>query len=121
MCIRINRTYTITEEKIKQYAALSGDFNRIHLDQKEAERYGFKAPIAHGMLTMSLIFDISTVFIEKGMRVSSYEMQFLKPVFMNSTIQVTAEIKQQENDLTLLGIIGRDGNETVVKGEITLK
>ena len=26
---------TLTEEKIKQYAFLSGDFNQIHLDQEE--------------------------------------------------------------------------------------
>ncbi|WP_445505669.1 MaoC family dehydratase [Niallia sp. 03091] len=120
MCVRISRTFTITEEKVKQYAFLSGDFNRIHMDQKEAECFGFKAPIAHGMLTMALTSNIASFFIEKGMRISSYEMQFLKPIYMNDTIHILAETKQ-ENDLTILVIEGRNENEIVVRGQLTLK
>ena len=56
MCVGISCSITLTEEKIKQYAFLSGDVNPIHLDSKEAKRFGFKAPIAHGMLTMGLSF-----------------------------------------------------------------
>jgi acyl dehydratase len=120
MCVRISRTFTITEEKIKQYALLSGDFNRIHLDQEEAERFGFKAPIAHGMLTMGLILDIASSFTEKGRKISTYEMQFLKPIFMNDTIHIFAEIKL-ENEFTYLVIVGRNGKEAIVRGQIKLE
>ena len=120
MCVRISRTFTITEEKIKQYALLSGDFNRIHLDQEEAERFGFKAPIAHGMLTMGLTLDIASSFTEKGRKVSTYEMQFLKPIFMNDTIHIFAEIKL-ENEFTYLVIVGRNGKEAIVRGQIKLE
>ena len=47
---------------------------QIHLDQEEAERYGFKAPIAHGMLTMGITSEIASSFTEQGMRISKYEM-----------------------------------------------
>jgi acyl dehydratase len=120
MCVRISRTFTITEEKIKQYALLSGDFNRIHLDQEEAERFGFKAPIAHGMLTMGLTLDIASSFTEKGRKISTYEMQFLKPIFMNDTIHIFAEIKL-ENEFTYLVIVGRNGKEAIVRGQIKLE
>ncbi|WP_342048576.1 MaoC family dehydratase [Bacillus sp. OTU530] len=120
MCVRISRTFTITEEKIEQYAFLSGDFNRIHLDQEEAERFGFKAPIAHGMLTMGLTLDIASSFIEKERKVSTYEMQFLKPIFMNDTIHISAEMKQ-ENESTYLVIVGRNGKEVVVRGQLKLE
>ena len=120
MCVRNSSTFTITEEKIKQYAFLSGDFNRIHLDQEEAERFGFKAPIAHGMLTMGLTLDIASFFTEKGRKISTYEMQFLKPIFMNDTIHIFAEMKL-ENDSTYLVIIGRNGKEVVVRGQLKLE
>ncbi|MFJ5622826.1 MaoC family dehydratase [Peribacillus loiseleuriae] len=121
MCVRISRTLTITEEKIKQYAFLSGDFNQIHLDQKEAERYKFKEPIAHGMLTMGLTLEIASSFTEKGMRISKYEMQFLKPIFQNDLIHIVAEKKKQDYGSIYLEITGRKQNELVVKGELTLE
>ena len=60
MCVRIRRSFTITSEMIRNYAVLSGDHNAIHLDANEAERYGFQAPIAHGMLTMALTKTLQT-------------------------------------------------------------
>ncbi len=120
MCVGISCCITITEEKIKQYAFLSGDFNEIHLDQEEAERYGFKAPIAHGMLTMGLSLEIAASFIGEGMRVSAYEMQFLKPVFQNDTLHLVAEEVKLEHDSTNLVIVGKNKKEVVVKGKVTL-
>ena len=120
MCVGISCSITLTEEKIKQYAFLSGDFNQIHLDQEEAERFGFKAPIAHGMLTMGLALEVASSFTQKGMRVSEYEMQFIKPIFQNDTIQIVAEKMKQDGDSILLEVIGRRGNERVVKGNLFL-
>ena len=77
MRVKLSGSITLTEEKIKQYAVLSGDYNQIHLNQEAAESYGFKVPIAHGMLTMGLALEIVSTFIEKGMTISTYEMQFL--------------------------------------------
>ena len=121
MCVGISRSITITEEKIKQYAFLSGDFNPIHLSQEAAERSGFKAPIAHGMLTMGLVLEMTASFTEKGMRVAMYEMQFLKPVFQNDTIQIVAEEKKRNDSSICLVITGRRQNEVVVTGELVLE
>ncbi|MDP4107215.1 MAG: MaoC family dehydratase [Bacillota bacterium] len=118
MCVRISRTFTITEEKINQYACLSGDFNPIHLNQKEAERAGFPAPIAHGMLTMGLALEITSFFTEKGLKISTYDMQFLKPVFRNDTIHIVAEQKQK-NATSYITLEGFKGTERVICGKIT--
>ncbi len=120
MCVGISGSITLTKEKIKQYALLSGDFNQIHLNQEAAERFGFKAPIAHGMLTMGLALEIVSSFIEKGMRISTYEMQFLKPIFQNDTIHLVGEKMQLENDSPTFVIEGRNGNQVVVTGEFVL-
>ena len=120
MCVGISCSITLTEEKIRQYAFLSGDFNPIHLDQEEAERFGFKVPIAHGMLTMGLALEVASSLTQKGMRVSEYEMQFIKPIFQNDTIQIVAEKMKQDGDSILLEVIGRRENERVVKGNLFL-
>ncbi len=120
MCVGISCSITLTEEKITQYAFLSGDFNPIHLDQEEAERCGFKAPIAHGMLTMGLTLEITSGYTQQGMRVSAYEMQFLKPIFQNDTIEIVVEKMKQDGDSILLEVIGRRENERVVKGHVRL-
>lgn len=117
MCVRFSRTITITEEKINEYALLSGDFNPIHLNQKEAEIAGFPAPIAHGMLTMGLTLDIASVITEKGFMISTYEMQFLKPVFRNDTIHILAE-KKQKNGVSNLIVQGLKGRELVIRGKV---
>jgi 3-hydroxybutyryl-CoA dehydratase len=118
MCVRFSRTFTITEEKIKEYALLSGDFNPIHLNQKEAESAGFPAPIAHGMLTMGLTLDIASVIREKGFMISTYEMEFLKPVFRDDTIHILA-VKEQQKDASTLIVQGLKGKEMVIRGKLT--
>jgi 3-hydroxybutyryl-CoA dehydratase len=120
MCIRTSCTFTVTEEKIKQYTLLSGDDNQIHLEQEIAQQSGYKAPIAHGMLTMGLAYDIVSLFIENGMRVKMYEMQFIKPIYWNDTILVTAE-KRFDSNRIYLELVGWNKNELVIKGELIME
>jgi 3-hydroxybutyryl-CoA dehydratase len=121
MCVRISRTFTITSEMIRKYAILSGDFNTIHLDANEAERNGFKAPIAHGMLTMALTQNLANEWIHKGMRITDYEMKFLSPVHINQTIQVEAETKQKNENQMDLFLTGQCENTVVVKGKMIIE
>ena len=53
---------------------------------------------------MGLALEIVSSFTEEGMRVSAYEMQFIKPVFQNDTIQIIAEeVKRDGNSICLKG------------------
>ncbi len=45
----------VTEADIVAYAALSGDYNPVHLDADYAARTPFKARIAHGILSAGYI------------------------------------------------------------------
>lgn len=101
MCILITHKITITEEKVRQYALLSGDDNPIHLDQTEAMRQGFQAPITHGLLTMGLVMNIASRFTEKGMSITTYEMRFLKPVYMDETIEIAGEAENMGSHVHL--------------------
>lgn len=114
MCIRISHKLTVTEEKIKQYALLSGDNNPIHLEQGEAASLGFQAPVAHGVLTMGLVMEVASDYMEKGMRISVYEMRFLKPVYQNETLEITTDAERVAD-----GIQIRISGEQV-RGKMTL-
>ncbi|UOQ50417.1 MaoC family dehydratase [Gracilibacillus caseinilyticus] len=91
----------MTKERVRQYAFLSGDDNPIHLDESAAVRQGFPAPIAHGLLTMGLVMSIASPFTEKGMSISTYVMRFLKPVYVDETIEITAEVVHMGNCIHL--------------------
>ena len=45
----------ITQEQLNRYAAASGDYNPIHLDEAAAHRVGLDGVIAHGMLSMAFL------------------------------------------------------------------
>jgi 3-hydroxybutyryl-CoA dehydratase len=44
----------VTQEDVSEFANLTGDYNRLHVDQNYAKNTIFKGTIAHGMLTISL-------------------------------------------------------------------
>ena len=46
---------TITQERINQFAAATGDFQWIHVDEERAGKSPLGSTIAHGFLTLALI------------------------------------------------------------------
>ena len=46
---------TITAEDVQGFAALSGDFNPLHLDAEFARKTTFGRPVVHGMLLGSFV------------------------------------------------------------------
>ena len=114
MCIRVSRAVTVTEEMVKQYGVLSGDDNPIHEDIDEARKYQFQRPIAHGMIVMGFGAQVVAALAEKSCVISEYEMDFLKPVFVNDTIHLIAEDRSDSNDIELKGIVN---GEKVIKGK----
>lgn len=83
----------ITEDKIKLFADVSGDYNPIHLDEAYAENSKFGKRIAHGMLVSSFI---SALFAMKlpgqGCIYLSQNLSFKKPVYINDTVIATVEV-----------------------------
>lgn len=86
---------TITETDIVLFAGVTGDFNPAHVDHHAAARGRFGGPIAHGMLSASLICTVlgmrlpgpGTIHIEQSLR-------FLAPVRPGDTVTVRAEVRE---------------------------
>lgn len=116
-------TKTITETDVYNYAGVSGDFNPAHINQAEAEKSMFKARIAHGMLSASLISTVfGTIFPGPGTIYVSQNLNFKAPVFFGDTITATCEATEKVNEKMMkfkTTCTNQDG-KVVIDGEAIL-
>jgi len=74
-------TQLITEELIREFARIIGDFNPIHLDEDYAQKTRFKGRIAHGALSIGFFFNLlGNSLPGPGTIYLSHEIKFLAPV-----------------------------------------
>lgn len=83
----------ITDELVKDFARVSGDFNPVHLDQAYAEKTSFKGKIAHGALSVALLSTVlGNILPGDGTIYLSHEIKFLSPVRIGDTLTVRVEV-----------------------------
>lgn len=116
-------TKTFFKDDVDRFAALTGDYSRLHTDAEFAKKTPYGKPVVHGVLAASLISTVmgmklpgeGTVFIEEQVR-------FLKPVFYGDmiTAKVTFTSCKERADGyigTFSGICENQDHETVVWAE----
>jgi acyl dehydratase len=72
-----------SEADIRQFARISRDYNPVHCDARYAELRRFKAPIAHGLLTASLVTEIGG---QIGWLATGMSFEFKRPVYAGEEI-----------------------------------
>ena len=111
----------VTDELIRKFAELSGDFNPIHLDEEFARSTRFGRRIAHGMLSGAFISSVlGNEFKERKIVYLSQTMKFIAPVFIDEVITTTAMVTKVREDkpiVTLETICKNQNGETTLKGE----
>lgn len=115
---RFTITRRITTEEITSFAKLSRDYNPVHCDSRYAELKGMRAPIAHGLLTASLITEIGG---QIGWLAISMAFLFKRPVYAKDTLTcdwLITEIDSQGRASAKISIINDDG-VTVLEAETT--
>lgn len=114
-------TKTIRDADIAAFAAVSGDVNPMHLSADFARRTRYRRPIAHGMLTASLISAvIGTKLPGPGCIWVSQTLNFLRPVFPGDTITATATVKRIHAEKPLVTLETQCANQdghVVLDGE----
>jgi acyl dehydratase len=92
--IAVTDWFNVTQERIQQFADATLDHQWIHVDVERAGRESpFKAPIAHGFLTLSLLphFMHEALQIKQGVRLGvNYglnRVRFVSPVRAGSNIR----------------------------------
>ena len=90
---------TIGEREIKLFAAASGDINPLHLDADYAAGTRFGEPIAHGILSASLISAaIALQLPGPGVVYVSQSLRFLRPVKVGDQLTARLEVTAKQED-----------------------
>ncbi len=124
---------TLTENDVAQFAAISGDYDPIHVDEGHAHTTPFGRRIAHGILSMAVLSTVSAMISrrarERGSRGTSVSMgydriRFLKPVFIGETLTARYTILELDpatrRSRSKVEILKGDG-ELAVVGEHLMK
>ncbi len=111
----------VTDELIRAFAEVSGDYNPIHLDEEFAKNTRFGQRIAHGMLSGAFISAVLGNEL-KDMKIVylSQTMKFIAPVFIGDTVTTTAtvtNIREDRQIITCETVCTNQAGETLVKGE----
>jgi len=111
----------VTDELIRAFAEISGDFNPIHLDEDFAAGTRFGKRIAHGMLGGAFISAVlGYEFRERRIVYLSQTMRFVAPVFIGDTVTTAATVKSIREDkgiVTLDTVCSNQDGRTVIEGE----
>lgn len=111
----------VTDELIRKFADVSGDYNPIHLDEEFAKTTRFGKRIAHGMLSGAFISAVlGNEFKDRKIVYLSQTMKFTAPVFIEDTVTATAtvtNIREDRGIVTLETVCTNQNGETLVKGE----
>ncbi|EMA41414.1 MaoC family dehydratase [Halococcus hamelinensis] len=86
-------TKRITDEEVRAFARISGDTNRLHLDEGFAEDTRFEGRIAHGTLLSGLIS--AALARLPGLTIYlSQELEFRHPVRIGETVTGNCEVTE---------------------------
>ena len=88
---------TVTSAMIDAFADLTGDHFEIHDSDAAAQRHGFSARVAHGLLVLSLIDGLKNQCPAQLRAIASlgWEWSFRAPVLCNDTIQATLTVVEK--------------------------
>jgi 3-hydroxybutyryl-CoA dehydratase len=111
----------VTDELVRAFAEVSGDYNPIHLDEEFAKATRFGRRIAHGMLSGAFISAVlGYEFAEKKIVYLSQTLKFTAPVYIGDTVTATAtitNIREDKNIVTMDTVCTNQDGGVVVKGE----
>jgi 3-hydroxybutyryl-CoA dehydratase len=110
----------ITDAAVREYAALVGDTNPVHLDEAFAAKSFFKKRVAHGMLAGGLISAVlGTKMPGPGAIYLSQNFEFKRPVNIGETITARAEVMEKHDrhkKVTLRTWVENQSGEIVLDG-----
>jgi acyl dehydratase len=115
------RSLTLTDEHVRTFAALTGDYNPLHFDAAFAARTRFGRLVVQGGLTTGLLHAlVATDLPGPGSVFLSQNWRFTAPVYIGDTITAVAEVLSvhASKPVTQLRIrVEREGGEAVLEGE----
>jgi len=126
-----SKPIAVTQEKINQFADVTGDHQWIHIDIERSKRESpFGGPVAHGFLTLSLL---PAFEIESGWNVAGYrnvvnyganKLRFISPVPAGAQVHarqrvIAVEARPQGTQITQesqVQVVGQDKPAIIYEG-----
>jgi 3-oxoacyl-[acyl-carrier protein] reductase len=118
-------THKITQDDIAKFVDLTGDDNRLHVDEDYAAKTSFRKPVVHGMIGASFISTIiGTKLPGDGALWFSQTLEFLLPARVGDTLTVYAEVikKNDREKIIELDIeIHNQNRQVITRGASKVK
>ncbi|MBT3359830.1 MAG: MaoC family dehydratase [Rhodospirillales bacterium] len=111
MCVEVGETSrfskTVTDSDIALFAAVSGDFDPVHMDDEYAKSTPFGKRIAHGIFVLGLLSaaesEMSRRIVARGNELKPVSLgydkvRFIKPVFVGDTLNSVYTICELDSE-----------------------
>ena len=116
----------ITDETVREFAALSGDTQPLHLDDRYASETRFGQRIAHGALLVGMVSAVLGVEVAgKGATIIflGLSVNFVAPVHIGDEVTATCEVLSVRADKPIVKLgascTNQDGME-VMNGDVAV-
>lgn len=111
---------TVTEAAIRAYAELTDDFNPIHLDADFAAKTPMGRPIAHGTLSLGLIWQcLGLNFPAEVLGTLALDVRFVKPVYIGDELTAGGELEPAAPGQWKVWVRAQDGIDRIVGTAMT--
>lgn len=112
--------HVISPQDVEKFVELTGDDNKLHVDEEYAKSTSYKKPVVHGMLGASFISTIiGTKLPGDGALWFSQSLNFILPARVGDTIRVVAEVLKKDvrnNTIELSTIIYNQNKQIITSG-----
>jgi len=113
-------TVKIHELMVSDFADLSGDHNRLHMDEAYAKTTSFGKRVCHGMLLASFFSRLVGMYLPgKNALYFSQTLNFRSPCFIGDEVTIKGEIMEKHavtRTITLKTTIHNQANVCLIDG-----
>lgn len=120
------RAELVTVEKrvdraaIRLYAEISDDFNPIHVDPEFAATTPMRRIIAHGMLSLNLVWQSLRATYGASATGAKLDVRFVRPVHEDDVVSGSGRLKPGSAGIYEVAVTNQKG-EPVITGTLTLE
>ena len=121
---KAQRSMTVTQDTVRGYAELTGDYNLLHFDIEFTSKTRFERLMAQGGITTGLLHALMAMEMPgPGTVFTSQNWSFPKPVYIGDTIHAEATVKSVHRRLPMadlsFSVVNQD-EEEVLTGEASV-
>lgn len=113
--------HIILQSDVDSFAALSGDFNPLHVDEDFAINTGFRRPVVHGIFTASLVSRLVGMHLPgPGALWVSQNFDFKGPAFVGDNLLISAKVIRVSHSVKIATMqmkVTNQKNELILEGQ----